>query len=268
MYQIFPDRFNEGHPGKTMPFADRIYREDKTGEPYFWPTEQADGYLNRDYFGGDFEGIRQKLPYLKHLGVTCIYLNPIFEAHSNHRYNTANYLKPDPVLGTTEEFTRMCVEAAQTRHPHHSGRRVQPHGQRQPSTSTGRAATAPAAPTATAIPPTAPGTTSTRAIHCGYRSWWGFETLPEVEEDDPSYVEFICGKGGVIDTWLSLGASGFRLDVADELPDDFIEKILPGRQGPRAGHNCSSARCGRTPPPRRPSAGAAPTCGDTGWTPP
>ena len=60
---------------------------------------------------------------------------------------------------------------------------------------------------------------------CGYRSWWGFETLPEVQEESPSYVEFICGKGGVIDTWLNLGASGFRLDVADELPDDFIEKI-------------------------------------------
>ena len=60
---------------------------------------------------------------------------------------------------------------------------------------------------------------------CGYRSWWGFETLPEVQEDSPSYVDFICGKGGVIDTWLGLGASGFRLDVADELPDDFIEKI-------------------------------------------
>ena len=60
---------------------------------------------------------------------------------------------------------------------------------------------------------------------CGYRSWWGFETLPEVEEESPSYIDFVCGPGGVIDTWLGLGASGFRLDVADELPDDFIEKI-------------------------------------------
>ena len=47
-----------------------------------------------------------------------------------------------------------------------------------------------------------------------------------MQEDSPSYVDFICGKGGVIDTWLNLGASGFRLDVADELPDDFIEKIV------------------------------------------
>jgi len=59
----------------------------------------------------------------------------------------------------------------------------------------------------------------------GYRSWWGFETLPEVNEENPSYVEFITGEGGVIDTWLRRGAAGFRLDVADELPDDFIEKI-------------------------------------------
>ena len=96
MYQIFPDRFFEGDPGKAMPFADRIYRADKTGEPYFWPTEQPEGYLNMDYFGGDFLGIQKKLPYLKGLGVTCIYLNPIFEAHANHRYNTADYLKADP----------------------------------------------------------------------------------------------------------------------------------------------------------------------------
>ena len=89
MYQIFPDRFCEGKPNKEMPFADRIYRADKTGEPYFWPTEQSEGYLNMDYYGGDFAGIQQKLPYLRDLGVTCIYLNPIFEAHANHRYNTA-----------------------------------------------------------------------------------------------------------------------------------------------------------------------------------
>ena len=108
MYQIFPDRFYEGDPGKPMPFADRIYRADKTGEPYFWPTEQAEGYLNMDYFGGDFAGIRQKLPYLKSLGVSCIYLNPIFEAHSNHRYDTADYSKIDPLLGSEQDFRRLC----------------------------------------------------------------------------------------------------------------------------------------------------------------
>ena len=112
MYQIFPDRFYEGVPNKPLPFADRIYRPDKTGEPYFWPNEQSDGYLNMDYYGGDFAGIQQKLPYLEELGITCIYLNPIFEAHANHRYNTADYLKADPLLGTNEEFSALCAAAA------------------------------------------------------------------------------------------------------------------------------------------------------------
>ena len=111
LYQIFPDRFNEGHTDRLMPYADRVYRPDKEGEPFYWPTEQKGGYLNLDYYGGDFEGIRQKLDYLAGLGVTCIYLNPIFEAHSNHRYNTADYMKPDPLLGTEEEFVRLCERA-------------------------------------------------------------------------------------------------------------------------------------------------------------
>ena len=110
LYQIFPDRFYEGRKHKPMPFSDRIYRENKHGEPYFWPNEEG-GYLNMDYFGGDFAGIMEKLPYLKELGVSWIYLNPIFEAHSNHRYNTADYLNPDPLLGTKEEFRQLCAAA-------------------------------------------------------------------------------------------------------------------------------------------------------------
>ena len=62
--------------------------------------------------GGDLEGIVQKLPYLESLGVTCIYLNPIFESHENHRYNTANYRKVDPLLGTNQDFARLCTEAS------------------------------------------------------------------------------------------------------------------------------------------------------------
>ena len=83
-----------------------------------------------DYYGGDFAGIQKKLPYLRDLGVTCIYLNPIFEAHANHRYNTADYLKADPLLGTNEEFSALCLAAGvrlpllQPRGPLRPGRRV------------------------------------------------------------------------------------------------------------------------------------------------
>ena len=207
-----------------MGFADRIYREKKDGEPYFWPNEQEDGYLNRDYFGGDFEGIRQKLPYLANLGVTCIYLNPIFEAHSNHRYNTADYLKPDPLLGTAEEFTRLCAEAKER------GIRIILDGVFSHTGSDSlyfnrEGRYGPGGAYRDRNSPYRSWYDFDSGYNCGYRSWWGFESLPEVQEDDPSYVNFICGKGGVIDTWLNRGASGFRLDVADELPDEFIEKI-------------------------------------------
>ena len=223
MYQIFPDRFFEGRPHPVMPFADRVYRANKQGEPYFWPNEQG-GQLNLDYFGGDFEGIRKKLGYLQELGVTWIYLNPIFEAHANHRYNTADYLNADPLLGTNEEFSRLCREARKR------GIRIILDGvfshtgsdslyfNREGRYGQGGAYHDPNSPYRSWYD-------FDKKYPCGYRSWWGFDTLPEVREDDPAYRQFICGKDGVIDTWLSRGASGFRLDVADELPDDFIESI-------------------------------------------
>ncbi len=224
MYQIFPDRFFEGRPGKTMPFSDRIYRTDKEAAPYYWPNESPEGYLNRDYYGGDLEGIRQKLPYLKELGVTCLYLNPIFEAHANHRYNTADYLNIDPVLGTNEEFEALCREA------HAAGMRVLLDGvfshtgsdsiyfDKEGRYGSGGAWQNPASPWRSWY-------IFGGEYPCGYRSWWGFETLPEVNEEDPAYREFICGENGVLRTWLRRGADGWRLDVADELPDDFIAAI-------------------------------------------
>ena len=224
LYQIFPDRFYEGVKNKPLPYADRIYRANKTHEPYFWPNESKEGYLNMDYFGGDLEGVRQKLPYLKELGVTCIYFNPIFEAHANHRYNTADYRKIDPFLGTNEDFAKLCAEAKEAGiaiildgvFSHTGSDSI--YFNREGRYGPGGAYHDPKSPY--------------RSWYdfgpnyaCGYRSWWGFDTLPEVNENDPSYREFICGEGGVIDYWMSMGASGFRLDVADELPDDFIEDI-------------------------------------------
>ena len=171
-YQIFPDRFCEGIENKPMPFPDRLYQADKHAEP-FWQPNETGGHLNEDYFGGDLEGIRIKLPYLREMGVDYLYLNPIFEAHSNHRYNTADYLNVDPLLGTNEEFEVLCREAKKY---------------------------------------------GIDIVLDGVFSHTG---------SDSRYFnrEGRYGEGGVIDTWLRRGAAGFRLDVADELPDAFIEKI-------------------------------------------
>lgn len=224
LYQIFPDRFYESKPHETMPFPDRVYRDEKHRRPYFWPNEQHEGYLNMDYFGGDLAGIQQKLPYLAGLGVTCIYMNPIFEAHSNHRYNTANYRKVDPVLGTNEDFAALCA-AAKTygidiildgvfSHTGSDSVYFNREG-RYDSVGAWQSEESPYRSWYDFSP----------SYPNGYRCWWGFETLPEVNESTRSYRDFICGKDGVIDYWLGLGAAGFRLDVADELPDDFIEEI-------------------------------------------
>jgi len=109
-YQIFPDRFyNSGTKKENVPL-DRKIHENWNDTPDYLPDENGK-IRNNDYFGGDLRGVTEKLDYIASLGVTIIYFNPIFEAHANHRYNTADYLKIDPLLGTEEDFRIMCQEA-------------------------------------------------------------------------------------------------------------------------------------------------------------
>ncbi len=222
MYQIFPDRFQEGNPQKPLHFYERIYRHNKHSEPYFWPLNTEKGHLTMDYFGGDLLGIEQRLGYLKAMGINWIYLNPIFEAHSNHRYNTADYMKIDPYLGTNEDFARLC-EKAKTLDISilldgvfsHTGSDSL-YFNREGRYPTLGAWQGPKSPYRNWYKFHPDG---------GYDSWWGFDTLPACNKQNPDFRRFICGPGGVIEHWLNLGAAGFRLDVADELPDDFIEEI-------------------------------------------
>ena len=110
LYQIFPDRFRaSGEPKRHVP-ASRVLREDWAGEP-MWEPDKNGRIRKYDFFGGDLAGIREKLPYLQSLGVSCIYLNPIFEATSNHRYDTGDYETIDPLLGTREDLRALCDAA-------------------------------------------------------------------------------------------------------------------------------------------------------------
>ena len=221
-YQIFPDRFYRPDGPVNNPFPDRTIREDWGGQPYWRPNERGE-VTNSDYFGGTLRGIEEKLPYLKSLHVTCLYLNPIFEAHSNHRYNTADYTKIDPVLGTEEDFQSLCAAAGRlgirvmldgvfshtgsdSVYFNRQGRYPQPgayQSQQSPYFSWYHFISWPEK----------------------YHSWWGFETLPEVEETDNNYNKYINGRQGVVRKWLKKGASGWRLDVADELPDSFLDQL-------------------------------------------
>jgi len=222
LYQIFPDRFHGSGIPAENPYEDRTLRTDWGGMPVWRPNRYGE-ITNSDYFGGDLAGIIEKLDYLADLGVTCIYLNPIFEAHSNHRYNTADYLKVDPLLGANENFRDLCQKAKARGisvildgvFSHTGSDSI--YFNKKKRYGGGGAYNDPKSPYIRWYRFTSYPTQ--------YESWWGFETLPNVEETEPSYLEFICGEDGVLRKWMRLGAAGFRLDVADELPDVFLDQL-------------------------------------------
>ena len=222
MYQIFPDRFYFSGEKKNGVFPDKKIQPDWNTIPDWRPNEHG-MITNSDFFCGDLKGITMKLPYLKELGVTCIYLNPIFEAYSNHRYDTGDYEKIDPILGTEDDFKELCREAKKQGIRiindgvfSHTGSDSKYFNRENRYQSDGAYNTK-----------ESPYYTWYKFIEWPniYNSWWGFNTLPEVEELSASFNEYINGENGIIRKWIKNGNSGWRLDVADELPDEFIEYI-------------------------------------------
>lgn len=221
MYQIFPDRFNkEGECDLTGKLEPYTIHTDFHDTPLFRPVDGE--ILNNDFFGGNIKGITAKLDYLSELSVSVLYLNPLFYSYSNHRYDTADYMRIDPMAGTEEDFRELCEKA------HKKGMKI--------------------------ILDVAFSHTGSNSIYFDkknifgngavsnpdspyrewytfesypekYESWWGIDTLPQVRELNPSYLSYITGEGGVAEKYLKLGADGFRLDVADELPDEFIKAL-------------------------------------------
>ena len=220
MYQIFPDRFASfgtcNLEGKLEPF---VMHESKEETPVFLPSENGE-ILNNDFFGGNLNGIKEKLPYIRSLGVGVIYLNPIFMAYSNHRYDTADYKKIDPMLGTEDDFKSLCDEA------HKIGIKIVLDGVFSHTGSNskyfdkngvfgGGAVSDENSPYREWY--------SFDSYPDKYTSWWGIDTLPCVNELCPSYMDYIIkDEDSVVAHWLKMGADGFRLDVVDEIPDEFL----------------------------------------------
>lgn len=200
VYSIFPDRFcrasSDNDFGRHM--------EDWSTLPYY--IRNDDGSIREwNFWGGDIKGIASKLQYLKSLGVSAVYLNPVFAARSNHRYDTSDYFRIDPMLGSEDDMRDLCRRAKKL------GIRIildgvfshtgidSPYYREHPDWY----------------------------LHDenGIKCWWGVKDLPEVNELDPGFSEMICGKEGVLRHWIEAGASGWRLDVADELPNEFLCRI-------------------------------------------
>ncbi len=222
MYQIMPDRFcREGDcdlRDKLQPF--RVH-ENWLEAPCLGPD--GEGNWCSDFFGGNLKGVMKKLPYLQELGVEILYFNPIFMAYSNHRYDTADYKRIDPMLGTEEDFKALCAEV------HKRGMRIVLDGVFSHTGSNSRYFDARGVFGGGAVSdPNSPYRNWYRFSHYPeeYDAWWGMPTLPNVEETNPDYVNYIIeAEDSVIAHWLGLGADGFRLDVVDELPDSFVFRL-------------------------------------------
>ena len=222
IYQIFPDRFfNSGEKKKDVP-DDRFLCDDWEKQPE-WRQSADICRLGNDYYGGDLKGIKQKLPYLKELGVTCIYLNPVFEAHSNHRYNTADYMKIDSLLGNENDLKDLCKAARKAGIAvildgvfSHTG---------DDSVYFNREGRYGAGGAYNDFGSKYHRWYKFNRFPDDYSSWWGVPSLPETDEENEDFNEFITGENGVLRRWLRAGVSGWRLDVADELPDRFLDNV-------------------------------------------
>ena len=228
-YQILPDRFARTRiPDPTGLVGGRTVHQNWDDAPVVGAvghTREGKDICNRDFFGGDLKGVEEKLPYLASLGVETIYFCPIFEASENHRYGTADYRRIDPMLGTNEDFMRLCEKAHSLgirilldgvfNHTGWVSRYFNGDGFYRDTVGASQSQDSPYR-----------SWFQFRRWPDDYESWWGIYSLPSVEEHDPGYQHFIyADHDSVVRSWLRMGADGWRLDVADELPDDFVHGI-------------------------------------------
>jgi 4-alpha-glucanotransferase len=224
MYQIFPDRFNRGADFSLDNFPRKVLiHPNWSDSPHYFKNDS--GHIEYwDFFGGTLDGITEKLDYLQSLNVSILYLNPIFKSRSNHRYDTADYMTIDPILGTMKSFEKLLA-ACKERNIHvildgvfnHTG---------DDSIYFNRYGHYPGLGAYQS--PESPYYDWYTFDHypIKYDCWWGIDAMPNLSEMNPSFQSFIYkDDDSVVRHWTRTGISGWRLDVADELPDPFIEGL-------------------------------------------
>ena len=224
MYHVFLDRFAKGE-GKTSYRADSILDSDwENGVPQYAEYRGAE-VKNNHFFGGNLWGIIEKLDYLESLGVSILYLSPIFDAVSNHKYDTSDYMKIADEFGGREAFEAL-IKAAHAR-----GMRVILDGVFNHTGSDSRyfdeygrygfPARDEQSPYHSWYDFHAPEKEGAP----DYTAWWGIRILPRLNTHKDECREFFTGEGGVAEHYMRSGIDGWRLDVADELPDRFLEEL-------------------------------------------
>lgn len=221
IYQIFPDRFYASEKEKKIETGKVLHKV--WGEAPVYEPDSQGKIVNNDFFGGDFRGITEKLPYLYSLGVTAIYLNPVFRAYSNHRYDTGDFMEFDPLLGTENDFKELIKEAEKYKIKiildgvfNHTGDDSLYFNKYGRYSSVGAYQSKDSEYYKwfkfTDYPDK-------------YESWWGIATLPTTDKNNKNYINFITGENGVLEKYTGMGVGGWRLDVVDELPDHFVKSV-------------------------------------------
>ncbi len=222
MYHIFVDRFSKST--KTIPVRkDAVLNDDwDNGVPEF-AKERGGELLNNTFFGGNLYGIVEKLDYLKLLNVSVIYLSPIFKAFSNHKYDTADYMTVDEMFGG-EKALKLLLEETKKRGMYvifdgvfnHTGSDSIYFNKYGTFGDTGAYQSKDS---------DYYSWYTFKNFPDDYDCWWGIKILPRLNLDNKATKDYFLKKGGVIQKYISEGFSGVRLDVADELNDNFLEEL-------------------------------------------
>ena len=214
IYHIFVDRFAKG--GDYPPRSDAIMLDWEKDTPEY-AEKPGDFLRNNTFFGGTLTGIADKLDYISSLGVDLIYLSPVFTAYSNHKYDTGDYMSVDPMFGG-DEALKTLIDGC-----HKRGIRIILDGvfnhvgddsiYFDSGNKYGGALHNPSSPYREWFNISPDG---------GYECWWGVKNLPKVIKCD-SFRSYICDT--VIPKYMKMGIDGWRLDVVDEYPESFLERI-------------------------------------------
>ena len=223
MYHIFIDRFHKSGKTKLEEMPNRTIHQDWNEDITIGPD--SNGIWNADFYGGDIKGIIEKLDYIKSLGVSILYLSPIVWSQSNHRYDASDYEQVDPYAGTNKDLKALCDKA------HKKGMRVILDAVFNHTGNDSRYFNE-----YNHFKELGAYQSKDSKYFNFYRKyyqnnqvffdyWWGFKNLPVCDGSSYDWQHYIYGEGGIIDCWFDLGIDGLRLDVADELSDEFIEGI-------------------------------------------
>lgn len=222
IYHIFVDRYAKGTRSVPVKPGARIIKNWDDGVPEY-PAYPGAYLENNTFYGGTLYGIAERLDALEALGVTLIYLSPIFDAYSNHKYDTGDYMSVDSMFGG-DEALRTLIDAAKKRGIgiildgvfNHTG---------SDSIYFNKKGTYPSLGAYQSPKSTFYSWYEFQNYPQEYTCWWGIPILPRIHPDREDCRAFFLDAGGVIDKYARMGIAGFRLDVADELSDDFIAGI-------------------------------------------